>query len=379
MKKRAISGLFTLFFLALLLFEMPFPAALAADQRVFDQAGLLTQDQATALEEQCTQLRDSLQLDVAVVTTNDAGGKTAEAYADDFYDAGGYGVGDSKDGVLFLIDMDNREAYISTCGAAVPLLSDKAIQGILDQVIPCLQQQDYDGAAKAFFTGMTAEIQSVQNQQSAQSQPFAQSQQPAESMEPQETAYDVRDDADVFLSSAHRRLKNRVEQLSQELKIGVFLVVVDGTGGKSMAQYAEDCYRQNNYGVGVEKSGTLFLLDTRTNDAYLYVTADAGQYLTEENIPDILDDAAGRFENGNYESGLNAFLEDLEEAGENFRETGSPIPPPPLSDPDYIVGALGLALLGLRSWAAVSASGSCTGATIPASRRPGTPIIEWAA
>lgn len=46
------------------------------------------------------------------VTTDDALGKISMEYADDFFGNGGFGVGNDYDGILFLIDTDNREVYI---------------------------------------------------------------------------------------------------------------------------------------------------------------------------------------------------------------------------------------------------------------------------
>ena len=42
------------------------------------------------------------------------GGKTAEAYADDYYDYNGYGYGENDDGLLLLVSMGEREWAITT-------------------------------------------------------------------------------------------------------------------------------------------------------------------------------------------------------------------------------------------------------------------------
>ena len=48
----------------------------------------------------------------AAVTTYDSEGKTSQSYADDYYDNLVVSDGWSQDGILFLIDMDNREVHI---------------------------------------------------------------------------------------------------------------------------------------------------------------------------------------------------------------------------------------------------------------------------
>lgn len=128
------------------------PALHAQEQRVFDDADLFTAAQEQALEDSAAALRAQMNMDVVIVTTADAKGKSARAYADDYYDDNGFGVGKRDDGVLFLIDMDNREAYISTCGNMIDLLTDGRIDSMLDGVVPNLQQKDYAGAAQAFLS-----------------------------------------------------------------------------------------------------------------------------------------------------------------------------------------------------------------------------------
>ena len=93
-------------------------------------------------------------MDIVIVTTNDAAGKTSREYADDFFDYGGFGVGPDYDGILFLIDMDNREAYISTSGIAIRYLTDLRLDKILDRVFDeGLLDGDYYGAAMGFLKG----------------------------------------------------------------------------------------------------------------------------------------------------------------------------------------------------------------------------------
>ena len=103
-----------------LFFALLAPArADAAETRVFDQANLFTATEKQELERQIATERGKMKLDLVVVTTNEADGKSTEAYADDFYDQGGYGYGAKKSGVLYLIDMDNRRIHVSTAGGGI--------------------------------------------------------------------------------------------------------------------------------------------------------------------------------------------------------------------------------------------------------------------
>lgn len=121
------------------------------EQRVFDMAGLLTKEEVAEFERIIQENRDRMKIDIVVVTTEDAGGKSAREYADDFYDEGGYGYGRKKNGVLFLIDMDNRELYVSTGGDVIRLLTDSRIESILDDVYEGASRSDYADSVGAFL------------------------------------------------------------------------------------------------------------------------------------------------------------------------------------------------------------------------------------
>lgn len=68
---------------------------------------------------------------IAVVTTEDAQNKTSQEYADDYYDSLVVEQGWSQNGILFLIDMDNREVCISTMGDCISVY-ENSIDYIID-------------------------------------------------------------------------------------------------------------------------------------------------------------------------------------------------------------------------------------------------------
>ena len=93
---------------------------LAEEQRVFDNAGLLDEWEVSMLEDKIQDLRDTYDMDVVLLTLNSLDGKTAEGYADDYYDDNGFG----ENGMLFLLDMDTRSWYMLTHGTAIYAVTD---------------------------------------------------------------------------------------------------------------------------------------------------------------------------------------------------------------------------------------------------------------
>ncbi len=123
----------------------------AGKQRVFDQAHLFSESQISTLEDSLAEFLDKYNKEAVIVTTSDAQGKSAEAYADDFYDENDFGTGSGKDGVLFLIDMDNRKIHVSTSGSMIDYLEDWRIEKIYDDVSPYMADGSYYSAAVVFI------------------------------------------------------------------------------------------------------------------------------------------------------------------------------------------------------------------------------------
>lgn len=135
MRKKQQIGMF----LAVLFFLL-FPIkSWAQDGRVDDQAGVFTETEQEELEVRTQTLSEHNEMDFVVVTTMDAQGKSAMAYADDYYDSHGY----REDGVLYLIDLDNGEIWISTKGMMIRYLTDERIQKVIDEGYSELKAQRY--------------------------------------------------------------------------------------------------------------------------------------------------------------------------------------------------------------------------------------------
>lgn len=109
---------------------------------VADNAGLLAPEEIAVLEEKAAELELFYGIHAVVLTVDSLGGSRPQDYADEYYDNAGYG----EDGVLFLLAMEEREWYISTCGSMFYALTDYGIEQIGTDVIPFLSEGLwYDG------------------------------------------------------------------------------------------------------------------------------------------------------------------------------------------------------------------------------------------
>ena len=112
-------------------------------EKVYDFAELLTEEEEQKLYEQVTTFIDRHQLDLAIVTIKQNNKGSPRIYADDFYDYNHFGINHTRDGVLFLIDMENREIYMTTTGNAILMYNDNRIEEALDAVYSYMTNQNY--------------------------------------------------------------------------------------------------------------------------------------------------------------------------------------------------------------------------------------------
>lgn len=115
-------------------------------ESVYDFAGLLDDSQENDIQEKISEAIASTKLDIVVLTVNQNFGYSQRNLADDFFDYGGFGYEDNIEfpsGVLLLVDMEDRQIYISTGGIAILYFNDEIIDIILDDITENASEGDY--------------------------------------------------------------------------------------------------------------------------------------------------------------------------------------------------------------------------------------------
>ena len=180
-----------------------------------DQEHLLTDAQAETLSKRLREIGSTYQCDVIIATVPDLDGKTAEEYADDFFDYNGYGYGATPDqngttvdgdGILLLLAMADRDFAISTSGYAIEAFTDFGIQTYLeDRFLPYLEENDYNSGFNAFADGCEYLLKLAR----------------------EDVAYDcyhVYADENAMQSSVKTTLNQKAEQLMNAYGVGVYFV-----------------------------------------------------------------------------------------------------------------------------------------------------------
>ena len=95
--------------------------------------------------------------EVAAVTVDENPG-TAQQLAEDIFDYCGFGYASGNDGVLLLVDMDNRETAIVTTGTAEHSIRQEQMGAILDEIAPKFTARDYADAVEVFIDCVRYEL-----------------------------------------------------------------------------------------------------------------------------------------------------------------------------------------------------------------------------
>ncbi len=157
--KRKLLNLFLI-----LLLMATLPVTVLADEvppLVVDNAGLLTEDEwLDLIEKSLSTLRTPYQMNAVILTVDSLEGKSAQDFADDFYDQnyGEYG----ENGILLLLAMEEREWYIYTCGDAIYALTDYGIQASMETPLTYFAEADYYGGFDAWLDGLPYYLEAYQ-------------------------------------------------------------------------------------------------------------------------------------------------------------------------------------------------------------------------
>lgn len=122
----------------------------AGKKSVIDDAGLIKASDEKELDKKIKNIQKD-KFDVVILTVKSLDGKSAQDYADDYYDNNDYGLDNEKSGVLFLVSKGDRKYHISTKGAGIKAFTDYGIGRIKEEIKPYLSDGDYFNACDEFL------------------------------------------------------------------------------------------------------------------------------------------------------------------------------------------------------------------------------------
>ena len=111
-----------------------------------DNAGILRNEEKTALEMRLNEVSGKTGLSLGIVTDTSNDGMGDQKYADDFSDNNLEG----EDSVLLFLNMGERSVYISTAGYGMYAVDDRGEEVVFDAMMNYLSSSDWYGAFDTF-------------------------------------------------------------------------------------------------------------------------------------------------------------------------------------------------------------------------------------
>lgn len=124
---------------------------LSGNPLVVDNAELLSASERTELQNRAWSISAAHGCEVIILTVNDAGWKTAQDYAEDYFVDHGYGCGTERSGIMLFLDMGERDYYIATHGNAIDAFRDNDILFLESRFLPDLKDGDYEDAFDTYL------------------------------------------------------------------------------------------------------------------------------------------------------------------------------------------------------------------------------------
>lgn len=125
--------------------------AINAEEKVYDFAGVLTDNEESDLYKQINKFITETNMDLVLVTIKDNPVNSSKDYAHNFYSYNFF----RDDGVLLLIDFAESEIYMTTNGKAYDLFPDSRMQPILKNVYGKIIKKEFYTACSFFVNSIS--------------------------------------------------------------------------------------------------------------------------------------------------------------------------------------------------------------------------------
>ena len=119
--------------------------------RLYDGADILNSSEEAALTARLNEVSEKYSVDFVIATVETTGGFDASVFTEEYFDRLSYGIGDTREGVLLLIAMDERDYRILSNGIIGDTIGDLEIDLIGDHIVSSLSYGDYAEAFNRFI------------------------------------------------------------------------------------------------------------------------------------------------------------------------------------------------------------------------------------
>jgi uncharacterized membrane protein YgcG len=122
-----------------------------ARENIIDNAGLLNQQEKANLSQLIASAASAYNFDLVIVTVKNIDGSNPGEYADGFFKRNGYGLGQNRDGCLFLLVTESHDYLFCPSGRGIKILNPTAEDKLEGNVVKPLKEGDFFGAFRTFL------------------------------------------------------------------------------------------------------------------------------------------------------------------------------------------------------------------------------------
>lgn len=255
-----------------------------------DEGDILTEEEEAKLLNELERISAEQKCDVAVIIPRSLGYKSAESFTEDFYDQYGYGQGTTKDGVMLMVCMEERDYYFDSAGAAQDWFDLNTKLRIEDTFLDDLSSGRYLSAFLSYASSCEQVLRSVDRR---------------------EILY--LSDQGSFLNAEEQRILTRT--LESYSHVGslcdiVVLTVMD-LDGKTAKEFTESLYAGGGYLHGNDHDKIVMVVDRAASKCYCVTGGSASRYFSDDDLKNMEAALATTMSEGNT---LGAFTEFAETA-----------------------------------------------------------------
>ena len=254
--------------------------------RVVDQADIFTDQEEAQMEERLAQLRSQLEKDIVVFTDVSTHGLTHTAYADDFFDYNGYGIGDDFEGVCLMVCMDpDDRGWWTSCSGPVTmgLYTETEANNIDDLLYEYMVAGDYGEGVQDWIENMRR----LYTTGSPYSEDWALMSKDGFERFHDKDAPRVVDEAKLLTEDEISSLTARAAEISEKYGLDVVIHTARNEGILDREEYGDKFWYFKGYGFGDNYDGIMLTIFKRPNysgDVSVTASGKGLDRLTDVNL-----------------------------------------------------------------------------------------------
>lgn len=254
-----------------------------------DEGDILTDSEEASLLATLERISAEQKCDIVIVVPRSLGYKSATEYADDWYDLNGFGYGSTKDGILLMVCMEERDWATSTAGAAQDWFDDYTLERIESRVVSNLSNGSYYDAFTAFAEGCEQTLQGVDRR------PVL-----------------YLDDAAGFLTETEKITVERTLESTSHVgwRCDFVVLTANGLAGQTPSDYVNGVYAAGDYRHGMYDDKVVLLVDREQGKCYCLAAGEASEYFTTDDLHELETTAASRLSGSDAAGAFTGFAKD---------------------------------------------------------------------